>query len=74
MNTILTKCIEELKTDKPRIDYVLGMLETLIAMQGATPIADVAPRKAQEVITDVGTLLDAQTAALIKNMPPVVME
>lgn len=31
MNTkALQKCVEELKTDKPRIDYVVGILETLI--------------------------------------------
>ena len=33
MNTqILQKCIEELKQDKPKIDYILGMLETVVAM------------------------------------------
>jgi hypothetical protein len=36
MNTILTKCIVELKNEQPRIDYVLGMLETLAEMQGGT--------------------------------------
>lgn len=38
MNSILTKCVEELKTPTPRIDYVLGMLETLIDMQ--TPVVN----------------------------------
>lgn len=33
MNDILKKAIEELKAEKPRIDYVLGMLETLYEMQ-----------------------------------------
>ena len=34
MNTeILTKCLKELGEQSPRIDYVRGMLETLIAMQ-----------------------------------------
>lgn len=33
MNSILTKCIAELKNEAPRIDYVLGMLETLSEMQ-----------------------------------------
>lgn len=39
MNTkILQKCLEELKAEKPRIDYVCGMLETLIEMQQNNPI------------------------------------
>lgn len=34
MNTeILKKCLSELQMTAPRIDYVCGMLETLIAMQ-----------------------------------------
>lgn len=43
MNTkILQKCITELKTEKPKIDYVLGMLETLMEMTGKEP--EVAPK------------------------------
>lgn len=35
MNTsILQKCVEELKKDSPKIDYILGMLETVIEMSG----------------------------------------
>lgn len=30
--TILSKCVGELKKDAPNIQYVLGMLETLIDM------------------------------------------
>lgn len=33
MNSILAKCVSELKKEVPRIDYVLGMLETLMEMQ-----------------------------------------
>lgn len=33
MNTnILKKCLEELSKDEPKLDYVRGMLETLIEM------------------------------------------
>lgn len=32
-NTILSKILEELNKEAPRIDYVKGMLETLIEMQ-----------------------------------------
>lgn len=43
MNTqILKKCLLELESETPRIDYVKGMLETLIEMQG--PHSSVAER------------------------------
>ncbi len=32
-NTILQKCLAELEKDNPRIDYIRGMLETLIELQ-----------------------------------------
>lgn len=32
----LQKCVEELKKDAPNISYVLGMLETVIEMNGAS--------------------------------------
>lgn len=32
--TILIKCVGELKKDTPNISYILGMLETVIAMSG----------------------------------------
>ncbi len=37
--TILQKCIDELNSESPRLDYIRGMLETLIAMspKEATP-------------------------------------
>jgi len=43
MNTsILQKCVEELKKSEPKIDYILGMLETVIEMSGvvvtSTPV------------------------------------
>lgn len=31
-NKILQKCVEELKKDTPKIDYVLGMLESVIEL------------------------------------------
>jgi hypothetical protein len=36
MNNILQKCLDELSKESPKLDYVRGMLETLIEMQ--TPI------------------------------------
>ena len=45
MNTsILIKCVDELKKDTPNLQYVLGMLETIIELSGSqmpitTPLA-----------------------------------
>ena len=36
-NSILEKCVAELKKESPKIDYILGMLETLIQLGGAAP-------------------------------------
>ena len=41
MNSILSKCVDELKKETPRIDYVLGMLETLIDME--KPLMTISP-------------------------------
>lgn len=38
-NSILKKCLDELTTPTPRIDYVCGMLETLIAMNEANVVS-----------------------------------
>lgn len=36
---ILQKCIDALKNEKPNIDYVLGMLETLVEMSDTPTLA-----------------------------------
>ena len=45
--TILSKCVEELKKEQPNISYVLGMLETVIAMSNypsaVIPTSSVVP-------------------------------
>ncbi len=39
MNTnILRKCVEELKQESPKIDYILGMLETVIELSTSSLI------------------------------------
>lgn len=38
MNPIITKCLKELDSDTPRLDYMRGMLETLLELQAHTPI------------------------------------
>lgn len=32
MNNVIQKCVEELNKDTPRIDYIRGMLESLLVM------------------------------------------
>jgi hypothetical protein len=48
---ILLKCIEELKKENPKIDYILGMLETVVAMSGniITPIAHDIPTVKKQI-------------------------
>lgn len=36
---ILEKCLEELRKEAPRKDYVIGMLETLVEMADGQPAA-----------------------------------
>lgn len=44
MNTqVLVKCLDELTKDKPNIEYVKGMLETLITLSGAPITHTVTP-------------------------------
>lgn len=44
MNTnILKKCVEELKKESPKIDYVLGMLESVIELSDVSPIYPYTP-------------------------------
>jgi len=79
MNNILAKCIEELKQDKPRVDYILGMLETLMEMQEKPPVRptkppEVAkPTKEPVPLDDEAALLDAQVRvamAKIQQLQP----
>ena len=32
MNTVIQRCVEELAKDEPRLDYIRGMLDTLLSM------------------------------------------
>lgn len=43
MSVLLKKCIDELGKDKPRIDYVLGILETLCDMGDNKPAPSSLP-------------------------------
>lgn len=40
--TVLNKCVDELKKPEPNISYVLGMIETLIAMSPVSEMDNIA--------------------------------
>ncbi len=81
MTNGLQKILTELKAEKPRIDYVIGILETLIEMENPLGIDNkkveygtiVVPthleKAANEIVgnepKDEGAILDAQTKARI---------
>lgn len=49
MNTIIQKCIDELNKDGHSIDYVRGMLESMLVMNPALPATTGAIRLAPPV-------------------------
>ena len=55
MNTqVLVKCLDELTKDKPNIEYVKGMLETLITLSGAPTTQVMTPdMKVHEKVKEV---------------------
>lgn len=42
MNPIIEKCVAELGKDTPSLDYIRGMLESLLVMNAPFPRANVA--------------------------------
>ncbi len=72
-NTILTKCLKELGEQTPRLDYVRGMLETLIEMQPKTPGVFVPPTATtstpiSSLPKDEGEILDAIARAKLDEV------
>jgi len=68
MNTnILKKCIDELKKEKPEIQYVLGMLETLYEMQPQTASVSITPTPKKEPNNNIdeAAMLDAKAKAAL---------
>lgn len=45
--TVLTKCLQELTKDKPNIDKVIGMIETMIEMGGSNQTRDLPVANSQ---------------------------
>ena len=84
MNDVIRKCVDELSKEEPRLDYVRGMLDTLLSMNA--PVKTVSRNQPQEIstvqtsstmetpIVDEAMLMEARVAAIRKNLPPVEME
>lgn len=85
--TLLQKCVNELTQENPKLDYVRGILETLIAMEDVpvvlahhqdlpSPhvIAKAFIPSPIEEIKDEGTMLDAMAKAAMATMPPLQTE
>lgn len=73
MNEVIRKCVEELGKQSPRLDYVRGMLDTLLAMSGTPIIITTPPTKGSSVdITskpmDEGDIIDANTRATLATI------
>jgi hypothetical protein len=59
MNNLLQRCVDELKKDKPELQYVIGILETLIVIQDVKSIPEILThssvhKTALAVSNDVG--------------------
>jgi len=71
MNTvILKKCVEELNKETPRLDYVRGMLETLIEIQETKTVIPEKKLTAADFAvavpaSDEAAMLDAKARAAL---------
>lgn len=76
---LLQKCLDELAKDAPKLDYVRGILETLIALADEKDTF-VVPAKPMPIASiyqtakqiDEATSLDAAAAAALKKIPPTI--
>lgn len=73
---ILKKCLDELKKSSPKIDYVIGMLETLYEMQDDKPveIRPVTPKQATVMSDGEGQALNAQVEAKLAEIKRMAAE
>ncbi len=84
MNTgILRKVLEELEKESPRLDYIRGMVETLVEMQGSIPsrLMVVSPGSGPgdggsnpSSGTDEASILDARARAAIATAQAMAAE
>lgn len=74
MIPILRKCLEELSKDGPNIDYVRGMIETLIEMNGPllNPIMLSGPGKVTTLTP--GVFHTAEAGIPARNVPEFVKD
>lgn len=69
MNTnILKKCVEELKKEEFKKEYVIGMLETLIEMSPTHPVA-IPNNTYHNVSETTPTRADEQIPPFLKSGP-----
>ena len=78
--SILRKCLAELNEDKPSLDYVRGIIETLIELEDPTPTELPAkfpidnskynhlPNHAKPSVEDEGSIMTKEARARIKNV------
>lgn len=75
---ILKKCLEELSKPEPKIDYIRGMLETLVEVQEPEaaamtlgvplPMPKVVPAAPVSADLDEGELLDNKARAMLPGV------
>lgn len=71
IETVLTKCLENLQTEVPDLSYIRGMLEVLLAAQPQKATAGVltpVTPLAVEVPTNEGVILDGIAKAGIDKI------
>lgn len=74
-NTILQKCVDELKTEKPDLSYIRGMIETLIAVAEKPPVF--VPKTPEGVIPKsipVTKTVEPSTSPFDNIPPPPFMQ
>ena len=80
-SNLLQKCLDELAKESPKLDYVRGILETVIEMsqptiqeaaKAASAVMVAATKNPEPQIIDEAASLDAATAAMLKRIPPTL--
>lgn len=51
MNNVIRKCVDELNKEAPRIDYIRGMLESLLVMNAPAPYGVMMDRAYTEAVS-----------------------
>lgn len=64
MNEVIKKCVEEFSQENPRLDYIRGMLDTLLSMNGVE-VVPVTKEIIQGQPLDEAAILDAKARTAI---------